>query len=117
MTRQNNLKVLAFIGDNSEAIIHYLTAKGYPKVSFEDMPTQIQHLSQAGQHRIVTNQITTFDAYTLLKHHFPGEVHLVADSSEENKTHQDELMSHVNFFVENNPQAIDKLLTKLEFEL
>ncbi len=116
MTHQHNLKVLVFIGNNSQQVIDYLTEKGFPKVSLEDMPSQVEHLSQAGQHRIVTNQVTDFTLYQILKDQFPGEVHLIA-VAEQKQTHEDEFMSHAEYFVENNPTAIDELLDELEFAL
>lgn len=116
MTHQVNLKVLVFIGNNSEQVIHYLTEKGFPKVSIEDMPSQIEHLSQAGQHRLVTSEITNLSLYEILKNQFPGELQLIAVAAP-NDTHEDEFVKHADHFVQSDPVHIDELLKKLDFTL
>ncbi|MFZ2125959.1 MAG: hypothetical protein WAV04_00400 [Candidatus Microsaccharimonas sp.] len=116
MPHQNNLKILVFIGEGSEHIIEYLTKKGFPKVSLENMPSQIEHLSEAGQHRIITNEVPDLSLYEMLQNQFPGEIQLVAVASE-NKMHEDEFIKHADYFVDNDPTKIDELLQKLDFTL
>lgn len=116
MAHQNNLKVLVFIGSNSEQAINYLTKKGFPKVTLENMPSQIEHLSQAGQHRLVTNGVTDLGLYEILKNQFPSEIQLIAIAARSD-THKDEFIKHADHFVENDPAQIDELLRKLDFTL
>lgn len=40
--------------------------------------TQIEHLIDAGQHRIIADGLYTWTEYSVLKHAFPGEIQLVA---------------------------------------
>ena len=114
MTYQKNLKILIFTGDESQQVIDHLTEQGFPKVSFEDMPSQIEHLSQAGQHRIISNDMPSLMAYETLKHDFPTEVSLVFVGSEKN---QNELAQQADYSVSSEPTAIKELLEKLDFSL
>ena len=116
MTHLNNLKVLVFIGTDSGQVIDYLTGRGFPKVSLENMPSQIEHLSDAGQHRLITNEVSNLSLYEILTNEFPGEVQLIAVAAQQN-THEDEFVKHADYFVENNLAAIDELLEKLDFAL
>lgn len=80
MTHHENLKIIAFISDNPTSValvIEILTAKGYPKVNREDMKSQIEHLVNAGQHRLVTGDIQDSDTLHSIKHEFPGAITLV----------------------------------------
>lgn len=78
MSHHENLRILAFIGDGAPDIIELLTHQGYPKVSNDDMISQIDHLATAGQHRIVTDQLQDFESYKAMRHAFPGELTLIA---------------------------------------
>jgi hypothetical protein len=87
MNRHENLKIVAFIGTNTSAIVERLTEMGYPKVSSDDMVSQIQHLDDAGQHRIVTDQLTDFELYKKMRHAFPSEITLVGITDKEKMAH------------------------------
>jgi hypothetical protein len=113
MTRQPNLKVLAFVGSESEDVVTYLTGKGFPKVSEINMMSQIEHLSMAGQHRIVTSEITDGTSYTTLKQEFPGEVRLVTVGSVTDQ----ELVLRADYSVQNTPDKIEALLEEIDFKL
>ncbi|MEO6109464.1 MAG: hypothetical protein ABIP50_00425 [Candidatus Saccharimonadales bacterium] len=81
MTHHPTLKIIAFVGSDPatvQTVMDHYTEKGYPKVSHEDMATQITNLSEAGQHHIVTDEITDFEMYHQLRHTFPGELFLIA---------------------------------------
>ncbi len=81
MTHHPNLKIIAFVSSDpsvAQTVIDHYTDKGYPKVSHDEIVTQINHLSEAGQHHIITNEIQDFEFYHQLRHTFPGELHLVA---------------------------------------
>jgi hypothetical protein len=75
-----NVRIVAFVGlagSHVEDIITHLTGIGYPKVTREDIVSQIHHLSGAGQHRIVTSDIDSLDLFKTMKHEFPGELTVV----------------------------------------
>lgn len=77
MTHHENLKVLAFVGLNDagrEAATHYFTEQGYPKVRGDNVDQQIQHLADAGQHRIILDVTLSQTDYRALQHEFPGEL-------------------------------------------
>jgi hypothetical protein len=86
MTHHENLQIIAFVGDPTQvsAIIDHLTEKGYPKVSADDMVSQIEHLSLAGQHRIVTGDLHDFALYEEVRHDFAGHFTLVGVTQKEN---------------------------------
>jgi len=106
MSHHENLKVLVFIGDNQSLVdetISYFTENGYPKVQAEGIESQIEHLAQAGQHRIVTDEIIDYEAFKLLESAFPGNVQLVAlthkkEASEKNHENNS-FMSHADHHI------------------
>lgn len=80
MSHHENLKVLILTSRNpmvTAELLHFLTEKGYPKVDRHDMVSQIEHLANAGQHRLVTADVQSFDEYHDLRREFHGEVTLV----------------------------------------
>jgi dephospho-CoA kinase len=88
--RHKNLKILAFVGlkgSGKATVISYLNQKGYPKVSREDMVSQIDHLADAGQHRVITDELSEFELYKTIKHEFPAELTLVALITEKRTRH------------------------------
>lgn len=116
MTHHKNLKVLAFVGEEAAQIVEYLTGKGFPKVSLEDMPSQIEHLAQAGQHRLITHEVSTPTLFELLREAFPGEITLVAVTQPQQAV-TDELAKQAHYYVENDPAQIDELLETIDFAL
>lgn len=96
MTHHENLKILAFVGNNEQknTIIHHLTEKGYPKVNADDMASQIKHLIDAGQHHIVTGDLTDFHLYEELRRDYNDQLTLIgiapAHDIEHYKAHQKE---------------------------
>ena len=81
MAHHENLIIIAFIGKDpaiAQSVIDHYTEKGYPKVGIDDMASQITHLSEAGQHHLITDEITDFETYHQLRHLFPGELLLIA---------------------------------------
>ena len=113
MTRHENLKILAFIGSNAPGVVEYLTEKNYPKLSGIDMGSQIEHLANAGQHRIVTSAISDAESYRNLAHEFPGELHLVTVG----EVPDDEVAKMAHYHTSNDPAAINELIEKLDFTL
>lgn len=90
MRRHENLKILAFVGlkgSGKSTVISYLNEKGYPKVNRDEIVSQIHHLANAGQHRIVTDELAEFDLYKTMKHEFPSELIIVALTSEKRTRH------------------------------
>lgn len=112
MTHQNNLKVIVFVGEDTEKAVEYLTEKHFPKVAGQDIVQQIEHLVGAGQHRIITNAISTIDDYKELAHEFPGELNLVTvgDVSKD-------LASLAHHHITYDSKIIDELLETLDFKL
>lgn len=90
MSRHENLKIIAFVGlkgSGKSTILAYLTEKGYPKVTREEIVSQIHHLADAGQHRVITDELTEFDLYRTMKHEFPAELTVVAITTEKQTRH------------------------------
>jgi hypothetical protein len=107
-----NLKIIAFVGNEASDVVAYLTEKRYPKISKIDMASQIEHLAGAGQHRIVTSELSDFDTYRALRHEFPGEMYLVTAG-----VASEELARMAHHHVSNDHAAINELLEKLDFTL
>jgi hypothetical protein len=107
-----NLKIIAFVGNEASDVVAYLTEKRYPKISKIDMASQIEHLAGAGQHRIVTSELSDVDTYHALRHEFPGEIYLV-NAGDAN----DELAQMAHHHISNDHAAINELLEKLDFTL
>lgn len=81
MSEHKNLKIAAFVGlqgSRVDTIIEHLTSNGLPKVSRHDIVSQINHLQDAGQHRIITSELDSLDLYKTMKHQFPGELVVIA---------------------------------------
>lgn len=116
MTHLPNLRILAFVGKEAEDVVDYLTEKGFPKVSDNDMASQIEHLSMAGQHRIITSEIVDEESYQRLKNTFPGEVQLIAIGSRED-TSSVHPFSHVDYTISSDKDQIEALLEELRFTL
>jgi hypothetical protein len=112
MTRHENLRILAFVGSGATAVVEYLTEKSFPKVNVPDMSSQIEHLADAGQHRIVTDAILDVESFRNVAHEFPGELRLVSVDDGPN-----ELSSMAHHHITSDPEAINKLLDKLDFRL
>lgn len=78
--RHDTVHIVAFTGlagSHVEAIVSHLTDKGHPKVTREDIVSQIQHLDAAGQRRIITSEIDNLDLFKTMKHEFPGKLTVV----------------------------------------
>lgn len=108
MTHHENLKILAFTGspDETTQIIDLMTEKGYPKASGNDLVSQIEHLSDAGQHRIITDDADVES----LKHAFPGKVTTISLSNDD---HAD---SHLDP-TKDLPEQLEGLVNELDFRL
>jgi len=52
------------------------------------MVSQIEHLAQAGQHRVVTDELLDLNALQDLKHAFPGQVYVVGITTNTKLRHQ-----------------------------
>lgn len=84
MAEKQNIDIIAFVGlsgSGKTAASEYVAVRGIPRVVFESMSevvSQIQHLVQAGQHRIIVDGIDGWESYITLKHQFPGSVTTVA---------------------------------------
>jgi len=80
MPTRHNLHIVAFVGlegSGKSTAVEYLGTKGFPHATGNDMVSQIEHLALAGQHRVVTDQLTDLALYQALKHAFPGQLTVV----------------------------------------
>ena len=90
MTEHKNLKIIAFAGlpgSRIDAIMRRLAERGIPRVSRHDIVSQIRHLADAGQHRIITDELDSLDLYKTMKHEFPGELVVVGIVTNRNLRH------------------------------
>lgn len=99
MIHNHNVKIIAFVGlagSGKSTAAEYITKKGYPKVCFDNIATnvnenkfekkqetnnvsaQIHNLINAGQHRIVVDGLYSWTEYKELAHEFAGELNVVA---------------------------------------
>ncbi len=84
MKQYDNLRILAFIGmpgTGKTQAVGYIAQKNYPKVIFSSAQAtvdQVNHLAEAGQRRIIIDDVPEWTDYKLLKHEFPGCVKVVA---------------------------------------
>lgn len=76
--------IVGLAGSGKTTATEYLTSKGIPKIKLsghqspDEIQKQISNLSDAGQHSVVIDDIASWDEYRSLKHHFPGELHLLS---------------------------------------
>jgi len=78
--RHTNLHIVAFVGlegSGKSTALSYLTEKGIPKVEQHDMASQIEHLAQAGQHVVATDELADLALFESIKHAFPGQLYVV----------------------------------------
>ena len=140
MTHHENLKIIAFIGADPidvPTVIDHLAEKSFPKVTSQDMISQIAHLADAGQHRIITGELSDFTLYEELRHDFPGQFSLVGIAPKEDillyekdqaaepenwrklqETHHTALLPLAHHYVETGndlTKRVDALLEKLDF--
>lgn len=124
MAHYENLKILAITSDNAETqhtALAYFTDKGYPKVVSGDMISQIQHLEQAGQHRIIVSGLDGLVTYEQLKNEFHDTLELIGitHSGTQKQTDLIETADHYIGASEKEPlpEQLDALVEKLEFTL
>jgi dephospho-CoA kinase len=80
MSERHHLHIVAFTGlegSGKSTALEYLTQKGFPKVNAHDMVAEIEHLAQAGQHVVVTDEIADLPLFESVKHAFPGQLIVV----------------------------------------
>jgi dephospho-CoA kinase len=78
--RHPNLHIIAFVGlegSGKATAVEYLRQKGIPHVRQNNMAEQIEHLAEAGQHRIVTDELATLELYQEIKRAFAGQLTVV----------------------------------------
>ncbi len=123
MTHHENLKVLVFISNDQsllEDVLSYFTENGYPKVQADGIESQIEHLAQAGQHRIVSNEIDNFESFKLLESSFPGSVQLIGvtqkDGGMPNTSEHSSFMGHADHHlgIKNDQPLADQLEAFIE---
>lgn len=76
-----NLKMIAFVGltgSGKSTALDYATGKNFPKVNAQDMLSQLHHLVDAGQHRVVTDELFSFEDYRKLLEEFHHNIIIVA---------------------------------------
>lgn len=124
MGHYENLKIIILASDDigtQHAAVSYFTDKGYPKVVSGDMTSQIQHLEQAGQHRIVVADLRDLTDYELLKNEFHESIQLIGITHTGTDS-QTELIEAADHYVgasekESLAEQLDALVEKLEFTL
>lgn len=88
MADKRHVKIVLFVGlsgSGKSSSAEYVAKKGIPRVTFsviDDLLQQLQHLVDAGQHKIVVDGMDGWGSYVRLKRNFPGcvvTVSLLAD--------------------------------------
>lgn len=86
-----HVNVVAFVGlagSHVEDIVQELTQRGYPKVTNDDIMSQIHHLAAAGQHKIITDEINDLDLFKKMKHEFPGRLLVIGIVTKRDTRHK-----------------------------
>lgn len=88
MADKQHVKIVLFVGlsgSGKSSSAEYVAKKGIPRVTFriiDDLLNQLQHLVDAGQHKVIVDGIDGWESYVRLKRQFPGcvvTVSLLAD--------------------------------------
>lgn len=87
MSEPHEAHIIAFVGlagSGKSTAVKYLADQGVPKVTVpadavaEQIIGEVSGLLGAGQHRIVLDDIASWDMYVQLKHAFPGALTVVS---------------------------------------
>ena len=105
MNKTKKIEIIAFVGldgTGKSTVATYIIEKGFPKVVFNDaisddqkdkdliirdVINQIHNLINAGQHRIIIEELSTWTEFKKLKHEFPGELTIIAIVSPKHLRH------------------------------